>query len=125
MPNTIEHPPIAGSPEAATTVAVPSAPDAFAQDNTDFFGIVHHESMALLQAQEQVLRDAVDRNQVWIDFGAAWINGCIRLAGTTVDTSRDSLRVAIEDSAKLFRLWTEIGFQAAAPFLGPNTQAVR
>ena len=125
MPDTTEQLPIAGSSEAVTTVAAPSAPDAFAPDDTDFFGIIHHESLALLQAQEQVLRDAVDRSQVWIDFGAAWINGCIRLSRTTVDASRDSLRMAIEDSAKLFRLWTDIGFQAAAPFVGPDTQANR
>jgi hypothetical protein len=125
MPDTTEQFPIAGSPEAATTVAVPSSSDASAPEDTDFFGIVHGQTMALLHAQEQVLRDAVDRNQVWIDFGAAWINGYSRLLRTTVDTSRDSLRMAIEDSAKLFRLWTEIGFQAAAPFAAPNTHAIR
>jgi hypothetical protein len=122
MPDTTEHLPVAGSSEAATAVAAPSAPDAFAPDDTDFFGIVHHQTMALLQAQEQVLRDAVDRTQVWIDFGTVWMNGCTRLSRETVDASRDSLRVAIEDSARLFRLWTEIGFQAAVPLAGAKTQ---
>jgi hypothetical protein len=125
MPDTTEHPPIAGRSETATTVArtAPSAPNAPPPDDTDFFGIVHHQSMALLECQEQALRYAVDRTQDWIDCGAVWMKGCSQLPREAVDASRDSIRMAIEDSAKLFRLWTEIGFQVAAPFAGPKTQA--
>ena len=118
MPDTTEHPPIAGRSEA---VAI-SPPDALAPADTDFFDIVHHQSMALLDCQEQALRYAVDRTQAWIDCAAVWTNGCNQLSRETMDASRDSLRLAVEDSAKLFRLWTEIGFQAAAPFAGPMTR---
>jgi len=115
MPDTTEHAPTAGGSEAVAL----SPPDALAPADTDFFDIVHDHSMALLECQEQTLRYAVDVTQNWIDGGAVWIKGCKQLSRETVDTSRGSLRMAIEDSAKLFRLWTEIGFQAAAPFAGP------
>jgi hypothetical protein len=119
MPDTTEHPPIAGRSEA---VAI-SPPNARAPADTDFFDIVHDHSMALLECQERALRYAADRTQDWIDCGAVWMNGYSHLSRGTVDASRDSIRMAIEDSAKLFRLWTEIGFQAVAPFAGPKTQA--
>lgn len=119
MPDTTEHPPIAGRSEAPAI----SPPDALAPADTDFFDIVHEHSMALLQIQEQALRYTVDRTQAWIDCNAVWIKGCKQLSRETVDGSRGSIRMAIEDSAKLFRLWTEIGFQALAPLAGPKTQA--
>jgi hypothetical protein len=119
MPDTTEHPPIAGRSAA---VAI-SPPAALAPADTDFFDIVHDHSMVLLEIQEQALRYAVDRTQDWIDCGAVWMKGCSQLPREAVDASRDSIRMAIEDSAKLFRLWTEIGFQVAAPFAGPKTRA--
>jgi len=118
MPDTIEHPPIAGRSGA---VAI-SPPDALAPADTDFFDIVHDHSMVLLEIQEQALRYAVDRTQDWIDYGTVWMNGGTQLSRETVDASRNSILMAVEDSAKLFRLWTEIGFQAAAPFTGPKTR---
>ena len=93
------------------------------RDDTGFFGAVDRQSQALLKAQEQAMRFAFDRTQSWIDFGGVLIDGCAKLSRESVDATRNSLVVAAEDSARMFRLWTDIGFQALAPLTGAQPRA--
>jgi hypothetical protein len=104
-------------------VATNSAPATPVSDDTGIFGAVDRQSQALLKAQEQAMRFAFDRTQSWIDFGGVWMDGCAKLSRDSVDATRNSLEVAAEDSARMFRLWTDIGFQALAPLTAAQTRA--
>ena len=104
-------------------VATNSAPANPVRDDTGFFGAVDRQSSALLKAQEQAMRFAFDRTQSWIDFGGVWFDGCAKLSRESVDATRNSLEVVAEDSARMFRLWTDIDFQVMAPHTGAQTRA--
>ncbi|MGF1640453.1 MAG: hypothetical protein ACFCUO_05840 [Rhodospirillales bacterium] len=113
MPDTLEYPAIAGDAGTPSAMTENSGPQAAFGDPAALVDLVHRQSLVTLEDSQRVWRLAAERTQAWIDCAGVWSGGCAALARESVQTATGSLRMAIEDSLKLARLWADLWFKAS------------